>query len=244
MITLPRIVDSRTMESTAFFEKKINLIPNDFNEMKTTTVDDILAKKAKIMMENKCSEHGFILPGSIKLHSRSMGYFEAARFTGDAVYYAKLEAKVIYPVDGIRVTGEVIRKNKMGLYVNYQNAIHIQVPRDLHLGNETFDNVQVGDNVQVELKRSKFAVNDLYILSSGLFIDVIGSNRIETIIESDQEAESEVAVVESEASEVSEAESEAESEASDAESEVSEASDAESEVSEAESEASEADAEA
>lgn len=215
MITLPRIVDSRTMESTAFFEKKINLIPNDFNEMKTTSVDDILTKKAKAMMENKCSEHGFILPGSIKLHSRSMGYFEAARFTGDAVYYAKLEAKVIYPVDGIRVTGEVIRKNKMGLYVNYQNAIHIQVPRDLHLGNETFDNVQVGDNVQVELKRSKFAVNDLYILSSGLFIDVIGTNRIEAVVESDQEAEEE----KEEEEEAEEAEAEEEEEEEEAEEE-------------------------
>jgi hypothetical protein len=54
MITLPRIVDSDTMESTAFFEKKINITPSDFNEMKTTTVDDIITKKAKVMMENKC----------------------------------------------------------------------------------------------------------------------------------------------------------------------------------------------
>jgi hypothetical protein len=239
MISFPRIVDNDTMESTAFFEKKINITPSDFNEMKTTTVDDILTKKAKAMMENKCSEHGFILPGSIKLHSRSMGYFEAARFTGDAIYYGKLEAKVIYPVDGIRVTGEVIRKNKMGLYVNYQNAIHIQVPRDLHLGNETFDNVQVGDYVQVELKRSKFAVNDLYILSSGLFIDVISTNQV---VASEVSEVSKVPEVVPEASE-SEVESEA-SEASEVESEASEASEVESEASEVESEASEAEDEA
>jgi hypothetical protein len=223
------------MESTAFFEKKINITPSDFNEMKTTTVDDILTKKAKAMMENKCSEHGFILPGSIKLHSRSMGYFEAARFTGDAIYYGKLEAKVIYPVDGIRVTGEVIRKNKMGLYVNYQNAIHIQVPRDLHIGNETFDNVQVGDYVQVELKRSKFAVNDLYILSSGLFIDVISTNQV-VASEVASEVASKVASEASDASEVESEASEVESEASEVESEASEV---ESEASEVESEASE-----
>ena len=166
------------MESVAFFEKKLSLTPQEFNEVKSNSMDDILLKKAKETMENKCSEQGFILPGSIVLHSRSMGYFEAARFTGDAVYYVKLEGKVIYPVDGIRVTGDVIRKNKMGLYVNYLNAIRIQVPRDLHLGNEKFDNVQVGDTVQVELKRSKFAINDLYILSSGIFIDIIDSSAL------------------------------------------------------------------
>jgi len=176
------------MESVVFFEKKLNLVPQEFNEIKTTSIDDMLLKKARDTMENKCSENGFILPGSITLHSRSMGYFEAARFTGDAIYYVKLEGKVIYPVDGIRVTGEVIRKNKMGLYVNYQNAIRIQVPRDLHLGNEAFDNVQVGDMVQVEIKRSKFAVNDQYILSSGIFIDIVDSNAVAaSIMEAEQE---------------------------------------------------------
>ena len=178
------------MESVAFFEKKLNLTPQEFNEIKTKSIDDILLKKARDIMENKCSENGFVVPGSITLHSRSMGYFEAARFTGDAIYYVKLEGKVIYPVDGIRVTGEVIRKNKMGLYVNYQNAIRIQVPRDLHLGNEMFDNVQVGDNVQVEIKRSKFAINDQYILSSGVFIDVVDSTAVtNAIVEQEQVAE-------------------------------------------------------
>jgi hypothetical protein len=158
------------MESTAFFEKKIGLTPSDFNKLKDVPVDDILLSKSKDIMENKCSEHGFVLPGSLKLLSRSMGYFESARFTGDAVYYVKLEGRVVYPADGVRVVGEVIRKNKMGLYVQYKNAIRVQVPRDLHIGNEEFDIVEIGDNVLVELKRSKFQINDPYILASGIFI--------------------------------------------------------------------------
>ena len=197
------------MESVVFFEKKLNLTPQEFNEIKNTSIDDMLLKKARDTMENKCSENGFILPGSIILHSRSMGYFEAARFTGDAIYYVKLEGKAIYPVDGIRVTGEVIRKNKMGLYVNYQNAIRIQVPRDLHLGNEIFDNVQVGENVQVEIKRSKFAVNDQYILSSGVFIDVVDQSALAASI---MESEQEKAALEENSEESDEEESEAEEE--------------------------------
>jgi DNA-directed RNA polymerase subunit E'/Rpb7 len=205
------------MESVAFFEKKLSLLPQEFNEVKSNSMDDILLKKAKETMENKCSEQGFVLPGSIVLHSRSMGYFEAARFTGDAVYYVKLEGKVIYPVDGIRVTGEVIRKNKMGLYVNYRDAIRIQIPRDLHLGNEVFDNVQVGDTVQVELKRSKFAINDLYILSSGVFINIVDSSAlIDNIEEVNKEAEAEA---EAEAEEEEEEEEESEVEEDDEEDE-------------------------
>ena len=169
------------MESTAFFEKKISLTPKELNEVKTQSIDDLLAKKAKEIMENKCSEQGFVLPGSIKLLSRSMGYFEAARFTGDVIYYVKLEGSIVYPADGVRIIGEVIRKNKMGLYINYKNAIRIQVPRDLHLGNEKYDLIQIGDMVNIELKRSKFAIHDAFILASGLFIPselAIGADAI------------------------------------------------------------------
>jgi hypothetical protein len=167
------------MESVVLFEKKLFLSPTDFNLLKTTTLDELLVKKAKSLLEGKCSEHGYVVPGSIKILSRSMGYFESARFTGDAIYYVKLEGKVIYPVDGHQLVGEVIRKNKMGLYVNYKNAIHIQVPRDLHIDGvvdrniaEDFDSVEVGEYIRVEIKRSKFAVYDPYILASGLFIEL------------------------------------------------------------------------
>jgi hypothetical protein len=221
------------MESTAFFEKKINLTPREFNEIKSQTVQEILLKKAIQMMEEKCSEHGFVLPGTIKLLSHSMGHFEAARFTGDAIYYVKLEGRVIYPADGIRVTGEVIRKNKMGLYINHRNAIRIQVPRDLHLGNQEYDGVQIGDQVEVELKRSKFAIQDTYILASGMFLRLHGAEAAEE--------ESEAAEVESEAAEV---ESEAAEEESEAAEEESEAAEEESEAAEEESEAAEEESEA
>jgi len=167
------------MESTAFFEKKINLTPTELNQIKKTPIDELLTEKAKSLMENKCSEQGFVLSGSIKLVSRSMGYFESARFTGDVVYYVKLEGQVIYPIDGIEIEGEVIRKNKMGLYINYRDAIRIQIPRDLHLGNLEYDNVEIGDHVIVELKRSKFAINDPYILASGLFVSTTESKSDE-----------------------------------------------------------------
>ncbi len=158
------------MESTAFFEKKIGLTPKDFNKVKNTSIEDIIIEKARVLLEGKCSEQGFVIPGSVSLISRSMGYFEPARFTGDAVYYAKFQGKVIYPADGVTIIGEVIRKNKMGLYVNYKDAIRIQVPRDLHLGNEEYEAVDIGDMVEVEIKRSTFQINDDYILASGVFL--------------------------------------------------------------------------
>jgi hypothetical protein len=161
------------METTAFFERKVGITPKDLNSLGKQTIDDILTTKLRDLLEKKCSEHGFVLPGSIKLLSRSMGYYEHARFTGDAVYYVKAEGKVIYPAEGIAVIGKVIRKNKAGIYVEYKNALNIQVPRDLHLHNEDFDSLQIGDSVQVELKKSHFQINDPFILTNGLYIRTV-----------------------------------------------------------------------
>lgn len=163
------------MQTTALFERKIGLTPRDLNGLKKKSVDDILIVKLKELMENKCSEHGFVLPGSLKILSRSMGYYEHARFTGDAVYFIKAEGDVLYPADGVRVIGEVIRKNKLGLYLKYRKALKIQIPRDLHLGNEEFDRVEIGDNVEVELKKSRFQINDEFILTNGVFIRKVES---------------------------------------------------------------------
>jgi DNA-directed RNA polymerase subunit E'/Rpb7 len=167
------------METLAFFEKKINLRPEDLNKIDgTTTVNTLLEQKIKSRLENKCSEHGFVIPDTVKLISHSVGYFEPARFTGDAVYYVKAQGQVLYPADGIVVDGEVVRKNKMGLYVNHRNGLRIQVPRDLNLTDqlkEEFEMVEVGDIVRVTLKKSLFQINDEYILTNGLFIKKVGS---------------------------------------------------------------------
>lgn len=206
------------MESTAFFEKKINLSPGEFNEVKHESIDSLLEKKAKQFVENKCSEQGFVVPGTLKLISRSMGYFEAARFTGDAIYYLKLEGKVIYPADGVRVVCEVIRKNKMGLYADYNNAIRIQVPRDLHIGSEEYEEVDVGDTIEVELKRSKFQINDPYILASAIFITKKSGSKapvseaLEESKEVEVETKTEIEALEAEGEEAEEAAAETEGE--------------------------------
>jgi hypothetical protein len=171
------------MESTAYFEKKISLSPiTIFNKVgRDNNLDVLLLQQLKEKLENKCSEHGFVLPGTLELISRSMGYFEAGRFTGDAVFYVKAEGKVINPADGFRVIGEVARKNNMGLNVSYKNnSLRIQVPRDLHLGDDSdqFNAIEPGDFVEVELKKSLFQINDPYILTNGRFIRKVSSDAV------------------------------------------------------------------
>jgi DNA-directed RNA polymerase subunit E'/Rpb7 len=179
------------MESVAFFEKKVSLNAKYLNKIgKGSTITDMLQTKLRETLENRCSEHGFVISDSVEIISRSMGYFEPGRFTGDALYYVKAKGRVYYPVDGAIIQGKVLRKNKMGLYVTYEKALRIQIPRDFNLGNEEFESVKIGDTVEVELKKSLFQVNDPYILVNGLFKKKIGGDE-EEAEEADEAEEAE-----------------------------------------------------
>lgn len=156
------------MEYTAIFEERVPLTPRDLGK-NIENIDDILLDKMSTRLENKCSRHGFVLPGTLKILSRSMGYVEKGRFTGDIVYHIQAEGKVLNPPTGIIIEGIVIRKNKMGMYVSFDDAIRVILPRDLHIGNEEFEAAAVGETVKVEIQKSRFQVNDPYILSVGLF---------------------------------------------------------------------------
>jgi hypothetical protein len=162
------------MEQIAVFEDKVMLTPADLSR-EITSFDDILLQKLKSSLEGKCSRHGYVLPDTLELLSRSMGSAEKGRFTSDFLYYIKAQGKVLNPPDGFQIEGEVARKNKMGLYVIINNAIRIMIPRDLHIGNEDFDAIQIGDIVRVEIKKSRFQVNDTHILSIGQYLQTIHS---------------------------------------------------------------------
>jgi DNA-directed RNA polymerase subunit E'/Rpb7 len=161
------------MDHSVLFEEQVSLVPSDFSK-EITSINDILLDKLKDKLENKCSRNGYVLPNSLKILSRSLGKASLGRYVGDYVFYVQLQGNVLNPPDGIVLEGEVISKNKMGLYINYKNAIRVIVPRDLHIGNEDFDSVTVGDKIKVEIKKSRFQVNDESILSVGLFISKSG----------------------------------------------------------------------
>jgi ribA/ribD-fused uncharacterized protein len=172
------------MEVQSSFETKVTLTPEDLTLLANDksrdgmakkrdgygSIDQVIEKKIKESYEGKCSRSGYVLPNSVKLLSRSVGMIEKGRFTGDILFYAEATCKVFQPPEGIILAGRVTHKNRMGIYVDYNDhAIRVMVPRDLHIGNEEFDSVDVGDVVKVEIKKSRYQVNDVSILSVGVF---------------------------------------------------------------------------
>jgi N-glycosidase YbiA len=183
------------IETLALFEEKVSLTPRDLANPNLNIHSVLLAKLAE-KLEGNCSLHGWVVPQSVKILSRSMGYLEPGRFTGDVVFHIQAQGKVLNPASGSRIVCDVIGNNKMGLYVSYKrkmkevdrktkavlsqlvDAIKIILPRDLHIGNEEFSKMQVGDKVHVEIKKSRFQVNDKFVLSVGVFEGKVGSDYV------------------------------------------------------------------
>jgi hypothetical protein len=161
------------MEQTAVFQEKISVSPRDLHG-EISSFEDIILKKLKNNLEGQCSKHGFVVPGSLKLLSRSMGIAEKGRGTADFLYFVKAEGKVYNPPDGFRTEGRVVLKNKMGCYVVLEDAIRVMIPRDLHIGNDVFDSLEVGDIIRLEIKKSQFRANAKHILSIGQFLGKAG----------------------------------------------------------------------
>lgn len=157
------------MEQIAVFQEKVSLAPIDLRP-DIDSFEEILLEKLKKQLEGKCSKHGFVIPGSLQLLSRSMGFAEKGRGTADFLYYLKAQGKVYNPPDGLVVEGQIMLKNKMGCYVILDKAIRIMIPRDLHIGNEDFDELEVGDRIRIEIKRSQFRANATHILSIGQYL--------------------------------------------------------------------------
>lgn len=194
------------MEQKAIFEEKVAMSPKDMNMVGSKTIDDILLSHLKEKLEGKCSQHGFVVPNSLQLLSRSMGHLENGRFTGNIVFHIQAEGIVYCPYNGMVLRGKVLKKNKMGLYVIYRDSIRILIPRDLHIGVEAFDLIQVDQEVEIEIRKSRFQMNDPFILSVGVLRNV---GPIENEGEAENEAEGEG---EGETEAQAEAEAEAEGE--------------------------------
>ena len=162
------------MEHSVLFEEQVSLNSNDLSKhIGSGGIDEILLNKLQTKLNSKCSRYGYVLPNTMKMLSRSLGRASSGRFVADYLYQVQVQADVLNPPDGMTLEGEVIRKNKMGIYLNYKNAIRIIIPRDLHIGDENFDAIQIGDTVRVIIKKSRFQINDEHILSVGTYSHAI-----------------------------------------------------------------------
>ncbi len=163
-----------------YLDRRIPVAPTELQGA-AANIDEFLVKKIRKDLEGVCCTHGYVRPGSTQILARSMGQAEHGRFTGDFLYHCKVKVACLLPHANQLVDARVLKVNKLGAYAlivdqgRVREAMRILVPRDLHLGNQEFDNLQVGQGIRVKILRSRFQNNDAFIQAVGTYEGLVPS---------------------------------------------------------------------
>ena len=123
-----------------------------------------LLEQLKFNYEGKCSSEGFIQPQSITILNYSIGRTNYKK--GGVDYNVLFQADICLPHQGQIFRSLINLRSKIGIHCE-SLPIKILIPRDLHIGNEEFDNVKVGEEIEFEVIGAEFKQQDKNIYVVG-----------------------------------------------------------------------------
>jgi DNA-directed RNA polymerase subunit E'/Rpb7 len=123
-----------------------------------------LVAQLRIKYEGKCTSEGYIQRQSITIIEHSLGRTNLIK--GGLDYSVKFQADICFPHKGQVFRGPVSLKSKIGIHAE-MSPMEVLLPRDLHIGNEEFESVQEGEEVEFEIVGARFQQGDETIVVLG-----------------------------------------------------------------------------
>ena len=120
--------------------------------------------------EGICLPEGYVQPRSITIVEHSLG--RCSIIKGGLDYNVRFQADICMPHSGQVFRAPVTLKSKIGLHAE-SGPIKILLPRDLHIGNPDFDNVNVAQEIEFDVIGTRFQQGDESIVVLGKLRDVI-----------------------------------------------------------------------
>ncbi len=173
----------------AIFDMKVSLSPKEMNSLRSISETDdpiypVLLEALNTKLKARCNTHGWVVPDSLQILSRSMGHLENGRYTANVIFHVQVQAEVLNPAHGALVTATVMTNNDMGIMAIYNHKVKdaeyeaikvlvvLEQTRDLDADalqqqTQMFKSIEKGSQITVRLHKSRFQMNDEHILSVG-----------------------------------------------------------------------------
>lgn len=135
-----------------------------------------LLAQLRMKYEGVCVAEGYIqrqppsAPPSIAIVEHSLGRTNLIK--GGIDYMVKFQADVCMPHPGQKFRAPVVLKSKIGVHAEV-TPLKILLPRDLHIGNGEFEDVQEKQEVEFEVIGSRFQQGDESIVILGKLLQII-----------------------------------------------------------------------
>lgn len=127
-------------------------------------IQSSLLSQLKLSYEGKCITEGYIQPNSITITNYTLGRVNYIK--GGIDYDVTFQADICMPHAGQRFKAPVKLKTKVGIHAKTP-PIEVLIPRDLHLGNEEFENIKLDEEIEFEVVGSQYKQDDDVIVVVG-----------------------------------------------------------------------------
>jgi len=142
-------------------------------------IDASILYNLKTNFEGNCSSEGYVQPQSITIVERSMG--RANYVKGGVDYSIRFQADICLPHKGQIFRATVSLKSKIGIHAETP-PIKILIPRDMHIGNADFDNVNIGEDIEFEVIGCQFKQRDREIIVLGMLRSALKPGPLPSLI--------------------------------------------------------------
>lgn len=147
-------------------------------------IPKILTKFLVAKFEAKCSQYGYIQPGSIELFKYSVGQLIAASLNGDVLFVTQFYANVCNPLIGQVIKAKVVNANKFGILAEVSledntPVLEIIIAKNTSALSSDIDlnNISLGEVVNVEVMGKKFELKDKKISIVGRVVKEGGATK-------------------------------------------------------------------
>lgn len=135
-----------------------------------------LLAQLRLKYEGICIAEGYIKEESIQIIDNSLGRTNLIK--GGLDYTVRFHADVCLPHPGQKIRAPVVLRSKIGVHAEMK-PLKILLPRDLHIGNEEFEQVEDTQEVELEVVGSRFQQGDTNIVVLGKLLQTIKPAELE-----------------------------------------------------------------
>lgn len=146
---------------------EVSLEPSQLNK----NINEHILSNLKLKVEGKCINEGYVREGSIKMISKSNGFFCGSLFTGSVKYYVTYSADICNPNKGEIIDCKVKYLNKLGIQAE-AGPLTIIIAKEFHENKKIFKDIKQGQSIKVVVIDKLFNLNDRNIsIAAKLNID-------------------------------------------------------------------------
>lgn len=124
-------------------------------------LDEVIEEYIHNNFEGKCVVEGYVKPNSSKIVRHSSGIVERGN---NIVFEVVFECDICFPVEGMIISCVVKNSVKAGLRAesstDVPSPIVVFIAKDHHFNSQHFNEVQVGDTINIRVIGQRFELND------------------------------------------------------------------------------------